>query len=266
VKDFDAILKWQDKETGTWYQVMDSPDRKGNYLESTCSSMFAYALLKAYRKGYVGTQFREAGIKAYRGIISQFIRVNKDQTLSLTQCCSVAGLGPENNKRRDGSYKYYLSEPIRDNDAKGLGPFIWASLEIEAMGYTTDNVMQPINRQEVTARHNPIITTADPLSSLTVGNGHLATTVDVTGMQSFVEDYQQGIPLTTMSDWGWHSFPNTLGLTPAESEKTLDLGHGHDEVYAVEYKRTEDGRHKEATQYFRANPHRLNLGVIGLRL
>ena len=265
-KDLDAVVKWQDKQSGVWYQVMDSPGREGNYLESTCSCMFAYALLKAYRKGYVGTQFREAGIKAYRGIISQFIRVNKDQTLSLTQCCSVAGLGPEKDRRRNGSYQYYLSEPIRDNDAKGLGPFIWASLEIEAMGYTTDNVMQPINRQEVTSRHNPIITTADPLSSLTVGNGHLATTVDVTGMQSFVEDYEQGIPLTTMSDWGWHSFPNTLGLTPAESEKTLDLGHGHDEVYAVEYKRTEDGRHKEATQYFRANPHRLNLGTVGLSL
>jgi hypothetical protein len=228
--------------------------------------MFAYALLKAYRKGYVGTRFREAGIKAYRGIINQFIRVNADQTLSLTQCCSVAGLGPEKDKRRDGSYQYYLSEPIRDNDAKGLGPFIWASLEMEQMGYTTNNVMQPINRQEVTERHNPIITKADPLASLTVGNGHLATTVDVTGMQSFTEDYENGIPLTTMSDWGWHSFPNTLELTPAESERAMDLGHGHPEIYAVEYKRAEDGRHKEATQYFRANPHRLNLGIVGLSL
>jgi len=265
-KDLDAIVKWQDKQSGVWYQVMDSPGREGNYLESTCSCMFAYALLKAYRKGYVGTRFREAGIKAYRGIINQFIRVNADQTLSLTQCCSVAGLGPEKDKRRDGSYQYYLSEPIRDNDAKGLGPFIWASLEMEQMGYTTNNVMQPINRQEVTERHNPIITKADPLASLTVGNGHLATTVDVTGMQSFTEDYENGIPLTTMSDWGWHSFPNTLELTPAESERAMDLGHGHPEIYAVEYKRAEDGRHKEATQYFRANPHRLNLGIVGLSL
>ena len=282
-KDFDAIIRWQDKKTGVWYQVMDSPSREGNYLESTCSSMFAYALLKAYRKGYVGTKYRDAGIKAYRGIINNFIKINDDQTISLTQCCAVAGLGPgisseveaalkrinpkataKENKRRDGSYNYYLSEQIRENDAKGIGPFIWASLEMEQMGFTTDNVMQPISRQTVTSRHNPVITEADPLASLTVGNGHFATTVDVTGLQSYPFEYEAGVPLTAMSDWGWHSFSNTSLLTPAESEKTFDLGHGHPETYAVEYKKVEDGRHKEATEFFRINPHRLNLGIIGL--
>ena len=76
--------------------------------------------------------------------MNHFIQVNPDKTISLTQCCSVAGLGPgisdkvlkaapkvKENTRRDGSYAYYLSEPIRDNDAKGVGPFIWASLEME---------------------------------------------------------------------------------------------------------------------------------------
>ena len=264
--DLAAIVKWQDKQSGLWYQVMDAPNREGNYLESTCSCMFSYALLKAYRMGYVGTAYREAGIKAYRGITSHFLRIDEDKNLSLTHCCSVAGLGPDNNRRRDGSFEYYLSEPQRDNDAKGIGPFIWASLEMEKMGYTTDNVMQPINRQEVTERHNPIITQIDPLSSLTVGNGHIATTVDVTGMQSFYDDYENGIPLTTMSDWGWHSFSNTLRLKREESEKIFNLGHGHDEVYAIEYKNEEDGRRKAATAYYRANPHRLNLGVIGLIL
>ena len=81
-KDFDAILKWQDKQTGTWYQVMDSPGREGNYLESTCSAMFTYALLKAYRKGYVGAKYRDAGIRAYKGIINNFIRVNDDKTIA----------------------------------------------------------------------------------------------------------------------------------------------------------------------------------------
>jgi len=69
-----------------------------------------------------------------------------------------------------------------------------------------------------------------------------------------------------MSDWGWHKFENTNGLTPADSEKSYDFGHGHPEVYAVEYKKAEDGRHKQATEYFRVNPHRLNLGAIGLDL
>ena len=285
VKDFDAILKWQDKKTGVWYQVMDSPDREGNYLESTCSAMFTYALLKAYRKGYVGEKYRDAGIKAYKGIIKNFIKVNPDKTISLTNCCSVAGLGPaatpeveaalkrinpkgsvKENRKRDGSYDYYLSEPIRDNDAKGVGPFIWASLEMEMLGYTTENLTASINREAVLFRNSPVIQEVDPLASLTVGNGHFATTVDVTGLQSYPDDYRNGIPLCAMSDWGWHSFPNTEKLTPAESEKTFDFGHGHPETYAVEYKKTEDGRHKLATEYFRVNPHRLNLGAIGLEL
>lgn len=149
-KDLDAVIKWQDKESGVWYQVMDEPQKEGNYLESTCSSMFAYVLMKATRKGYLGKEYAEAGRKAYEGILKHFIKVHDDQTISLTQCCEVAGLGPgispqveaalksinpkakaKENLRRDGSYEYYLSEPIRDNDAKGVGPFIWASLEYE---------------------------------------------------------------------------------------------------------------------------------------
>lgn len=78
------------------------------------------------------------------------------------------------NRRRDGSYEYYLSEPVRDNDAKGIGPFIWASLEMEDMGFTTDNVMQPIDRQAVVTRNNPVVTGYDPLASLSVGNGSFA--------------------------------------------------------------------------------------------
>ena len=155
-KDLDAVIKWQDKKTGLWYQVMDAPHKKSsvgeNYLESTCSSMFAYVLLKAWNKGYLGIKYRDAGIKAYQGIIDNFIRVNEDKTISLTQCCSVAGLGPAEtpevkaalkkvnpkgnlteNRKRDGSFDYYLSEPIRDNDAKGVGPFIWASLEYDKL-------------------------------------------------------------------------------------------------------------------------------------
>ncbi|MCM1077187.1 MAG: glycoside hydrolase family 88 protein [Bacteroides sp.] len=149
-KDLASVVKWQDPKTGLWYQVMDSPGREGNYLESTCSSMFAYSLLKAARKGYVDDSYRQAGIKAFEGIVDNFIKVNPDGTVSLTDCCAVAGLGPgvspavksaapnvKENLRRDGSYEYYLSEPIRDNDGKGLGPLIWAALEMESLGYDT---------------------------------------------------------------------------------------------------------------------------------
>ena len=126
------VMKHQDKSSGLWYDVLDVKDPR-NYLESTCSSMFAYCLLKAARLGYVGVDKRQAGIRAYEGILKKFIRVNADRTISLTDCCEVAGLGPQDKPWRDGSFDYYMSEPIRDNDAKGIGPFIWASLEMEML-------------------------------------------------------------------------------------------------------------------------------------
>ena len=126
------VMKHQDNSSGLWYDVLDVKDPR-NYLESTCSSMFAYCLLKAARLGYVGNDKRQAGIRAYEGILKKFIRVNADRTISLTDCCEVAGLGPQDKPWRDGSFDYYMSEPIRDNDAKGIGPFIWASLEMEML-------------------------------------------------------------------------------------------------------------------------------------
>ena len=139
-KAMKSVVKYQDKKTGVWYDVLDVKSDK-NYLESTASSMFAYMLLKGYRKGYLSEEYLKAGVKAYNGILKQFIKVNADKTISLTRCCAVSGLGPgpgpyvkKPNYKRDGSFEYYMSEPIRDNDAKGVGPFIWASLEMEQQG------------------------------------------------------------------------------------------------------------------------------------
>lgn len=142
-KAMAAVVKHQDKATGLWYDVLDVNSPR-NYLEASASSMFTYCLLKGYRLGYLDESFRDAGVKGYNGIIRNFIKVNPDKTISLTRCCEVSGLGPgynppyvpENkvNKRRDGSFDYYMSEPVRDNDGKGVGPFIWASLEMEQQG------------------------------------------------------------------------------------------------------------------------------------
>lgn len=139
-KAMKSVVKYQDKKTGVWYDVLDVKSDK-NYLESTASSMFAYVLLKGYRKGYLSEEYLKAGVKAYNGILKQFIKVNADKTISLTRCCAVSGLGPgpgpyvkKPNYKRDGSFEYYMSEPIRGNDAKGVGPFIWASLEMEQQG------------------------------------------------------------------------------------------------------------------------------------
>ena len=136
-----STVKYQDKTTGVWYDVLDVKDPR-NYLEATASSMFAYVLLKGARLGYFGNDLKEAGLKAYKGILNEFVKVNPDKTISLTRCCEVSGLGPDNPKsrRRDGSFEYYISEPIRDNDGKGVGPFIWASLEMEKLGYNVEQL------------------------------------------------------------------------------------------------------------------------------
>ena len=140
-KVMKAVVQYQDKKSGVWYDVLDVESPK-NYLESTASCMFAYVLLKGSRMDWLDTDFNEAGKRAYEGILKRFIRVNEDRTISLTDCCSVSGLGPgkgpfvpagKENYKRDGSFDYYMSEPIRDNDAKGIGPFIWASLEMERL-------------------------------------------------------------------------------------------------------------------------------------
>lgn len=126
-----GLQKFQDSKSGVWYQVMDQANRKGNYLEATASSMFTYALLKASRKGYIGPEYKAVATKAYRGLIANFIQNNGNGTISLTNCCSVAGLG--GNPYRDGTYEYYIGEPVRDNDPKGVGPFIMASLEFNKL-------------------------------------------------------------------------------------------------------------------------------------
>ncbi len=123
-----GIKKFQDPKTGLWYQVSDQGNREGNYLEATASSMFTYALLKAVRKGYIGNDYKTIAVKAYNGILDKLIRDNPDGTVSLTKCCSVAGLG--GTPYRDGTYEYYIHEPVRDNDPKGVGPFIMACLEM----------------------------------------------------------------------------------------------------------------------------------------
>lgn len=142
-KVMHSVVEYQDDASGVWYDVLDVEDPR-NYLEATCSSMFAYCLLKGTRLGYLDDTYRQAGLKAYRGIVKEFVKENGDGTMSLTKCCEVSGLGPNSNRRRDGSFEYYMSEPVRDNDAKGVGPFVWASLEMEQMGYDINNLDQDL--------------------------------------------------------------------------------------------------------------------------
>ncbi|MBR5697037.1 MAG: hypothetical protein IKX44_00225 [Prevotella sp.] len=118
-----------------------------------------------------------------------------------------------------------------------------------------------IDRHDVVNRNCPLVDRLDALQALTVGNGGFAFTVDGTGLQTFPEMYEQGVPLGTMSDWGWHSFPNTEGYSSAKALQNFDFGRGRLEPYSVENKT--DQRSRDAANYLRANPHRLHLGTIG---
>jgi unsaturated rhamnogalacturonyl hydrolase len=125
----DGVVKYQDPETGLWWQVLDQGGRKGNYLEATASSMFVYSLAKAVNHGYLSRKYVPAILKGYRGIIDNLVQVDGQGQVTLTQCCSVAGLG----YGRDGSYEYYLREPVVGNDLKGVGPFILAGIQVQRL-------------------------------------------------------------------------------------------------------------------------------------
>lgn len=121
-----------------------------------------------------------------------------------------------------------------------------------------------IDRKALVMRNNPQVTAFDSLASLSVGNGEFAYTVDVTGLQTFPDAYKMGVPLGTQSQWGWHCFENPQELRPEEALKEYDFGRGHKELYATQF--NENGRMKEAANWYRVNPHRLHLGVIGFEL
>ncbi len=124
-----SLGRYADEATGIYWQVVDQGGREGNYLETSGSSMIAYAMLKGARLGILDETYAAKGQKTFSGIAEKYLSFT-DDTLNLGGICLVAGLGPENNPRRDGSYEYYISEPIVENDAKGVAPFILAYTEI----------------------------------------------------------------------------------------------------------------------------------------
>ncbi|MCX8020353.1 MAG: glycoside hydrolase family 88 protein [Chitinophagaceae bacterium] len=124
-----AIVKVQDKHTGIWYNIPNYPDRKGNYPESSASCMFTYFLAKGVRKGYLPDHYMMAARKAYEGILKTFVEKDASGQLNLKNTVAVSGLG--GHPYRDGSFEYYISEPVVTNDPKGLGAFIKCAVEME---------------------------------------------------------------------------------------------------------------------------------------
>ena len=121
-----SMIKYQD-ESGMWYQVVNFGGMDKNYLETSGSSIMAYSLLKGVRLGFLPEEYRKYGEKAIDGICDKYLK-NNDGELSLGGICLVAGLGGKT--RRPGTYDYYMSEPIVENDAKGVGPFLLAYTEL----------------------------------------------------------------------------------------------------------------------------------------
>lgn len=127
-----GVAQYADPETGMYYQVVDQMGRAGNYLETSGSSMIAYAMLKGARLGVLDKEYAAKGQKTFGGIVKRYLSFTGDE-LNLGGICLVAGLGPEDNRRRDGSYEYYISEPIVENDAKGVAPFILCYTEMKRL-------------------------------------------------------------------------------------------------------------------------------------
>lgn len=126
----EAIVRCQ-QPSGLWYQVMDRPDEEGNYPEASASCMNAYFLMKASREGHLpGNGFRAAGARAIRSVWDRLVETDEYGDIHLGGICKVAGLG--GTPYRDGSFEYYIGEPIARDDFKGFGPFVLALGELAA--------------------------------------------------------------------------------------------------------------------------------------
>jgi len=124
-----AIERYQDPNSGLWYQILDKRGAAGNYPEASASCMFVYSLAKAVRRGYLRPSYLKVAKKGYQGIANQFIETEPNGQVNLRGTVVVGGLG--GTPYRDGSYEYYLSEKVVTNDPKGIGAFLLASTEME---------------------------------------------------------------------------------------------------------------------------------------
>lgn len=125
-----AIEKVQDPKSGVWWDILDLGGKEKNYLESSASAMFVYSIARGVRMRYLPDRFLKVAVRGWEGIKKEFIKTNAKGETDWEGTVSVSGLG--GNPYRDGSYDYYMSEKLRTNDAKGVGPAIKAALEMEA--------------------------------------------------------------------------------------------------------------------------------------
>lgn len=126
-----AIIQFQDEKSGVWWQVTDKAGKEKNYLESSGTAMFVFALAKGIRMNYLPAGFNNPLQKAYNGMIKEFVKQDANGQYHFIQAVAGAGLGGV--PYRDGSYEYYVNEPKRDDDLKAIGPFMQACIEMELL-------------------------------------------------------------------------------------------------------------------------------------
>jgi len=131
-----AIVPYQDKKTGLWYEVLDKPAGKGNYFEASANCMFTYALQKGVRLGYLPEHYSKNAASGWQGILSHFVQTDTDGGVTITGTVKAIGLG--GTPYRDGSYEYYVNAPVVNNDPKGVGVFLLAGTEMERAAEATD--------------------------------------------------------------------------------------------------------------------------------
>lgn len=125
---FDGMIQYLDQESGMFLQVVDYPREKGNYPETSGSALVGYSMMKSARLGFVDRKWMEQGKSLFNSICKKYLK-EVNGSLSLGGICLVAGLGPEDNIRRDGTLEYYMSEPVVENEAKGIAPFLYCYAE-----------------------------------------------------------------------------------------------------------------------------------------
>lgn len=126
----DAVLKFRDERTRLWMQVTDQGHREGNYPEASASCMFVYAFAKGVREGVLGESFLTAATESFEAVVALLTTTSQEGYIDLRGTCRGAGLG--GTPYRDGSYEYYIGEPQRTNDLKGIGAFLLAAIELES--------------------------------------------------------------------------------------------------------------------------------------
>ncbi len=116
----DALIKYQDKETGLWYQLLDKGDNPDNWLESSCAALFAFAIARAVKSGIVDESYKEYALKAYKGVLS-YTEINENNEIALKGVCIGTGVGDE---------AFYFGRPTQSGDLHGMGAFLLMCTEI----------------------------------------------------------------------------------------------------------------------------------------